>query len=89
MGISLRVIGLRDETDANHIKMVEAKDALDAAGIEWPKEIYDYFDGSKYSDTPLEIKIPNNEWGNDYASGYEILVSDIPKNVKKIRVYLS
>jgi hypothetical protein len=89
MSTNLSVIGLRDENDPSHIKMVKAKEALDAAEIEWPKEVYDYFDGSRYSDTPLEVKIPNNEWGNDYVSGYEILVSEIPKNVKKIRVYLS
>lgn len=70
----------------NHIKMVKAKEALDAAGIEWPKEIYDYFDGSKDSDTPLEVKLEKIEWGNDYYSGYEIDVDKLPKNIKKIRV---
>lgn len=88
MGISLYVVGLRDENDPNHVKMVKAKEALDAAGVTWPKEIYDYFDGSCDSDTPLEVKLEKQDWRNDNYSGYEIEVSNLPKNVKKIRVML-
>ncbi len=88
MGISLHVIGLRDENDPNHIKMVKAKEALDAAGITWPKEVYDYFDGSTDSDTPLEVNLEKQEWRNDYYSGYEIEIDKLPKNIKKIRVSL-
>lgn len=88
MGISLYVKGLRNETDPNHIKMVKAKEALDAAGIPWPEEIHKYFDGSDDSDLPLIVDIPKTEYTGNYESGYEILVSDLPKNVKKIRVTL-
>lgn len=88
MSISMYVIGLRDETDPNHIKMVKAKDALDNAGVKWPMEIYDYFDGSKDSDVPLEVEIEKEEWRNDDYSGYEIDINKIPKNVKKIRIML-
>ena len=89
MGVSLHVTLLRDGNSAEHIAMVNAKRALDAAKLRYPKELLDYFQGSNNEDEPLEIAYKPVEWSNDYASGYELDLDSLPSGVKKIRVYLS
>lgn len=60
------------------------------AGIsELPKETAEYF-GSKYPEQylleeKLEIKIPKHEYSEDMTEGFEIIVSEIPEGVHKIR----
>lgn len=89
MGVSLHITLLRDGNSPEHIAKVNAMRALDAANIKWPKELYDYFDGSPDQDGPLEIEYEPKEWSSDYESGYEIDLSELPEGVKKIRAYLS
>lgn len=89
MGVSLHITLLRDGNSPEHIAKVSALRALRAAKIELPQELKDYFQDSYNEDTPLEIEFNAKEWGNDYSSGYEIDLTELPEGVKKIRAYLS
>lgn len=90
MGISTHVTGFVSPENENYKKHSKVLLACLEAGIsELPKETADFF-GSKYPEKylleeKLEIKIPVKEWGNDYSSGFEIIVSEIPKEVHTIR----
>ena len=62
---------------------------LEAGISELPKETAEYF-GSKYPEKylleeKLEIKIPSPEYREDMAEGFEIIISEIPEGVHKIR----
>lgn len=90
MGMSTYVTGFVSPENENYKKHSKVLLACLEAGIsELPKETADFF-GSKYPEKylleeKLEIKIPVKEWGNDYSSGFEIIVSEIPKEVHTIR----
>ena len=90
MGMSTHVIGFISPENENYKKHSKVLIACIEAGIsELPKETAEYF-GSKYPEKylleeKLEVKIPTNEWSNEYSSGFEIIVSEIPDGVHKIR----
>ena len=70
-----------------HSKVLLA--CIEAEIKELPKETAEYF-GNKYPDEyllekKLEMDIPTHEYNEDSCSGYEIVVSEIPTGVHKIR----
>lgn len=94
MGMSTHVIGFvspENENYKKHAKVLLA--CIDADIKELPKETAEFFD-SKYPskrllEENLEIKVPYYEYLEDMNEGYEIIVSEIPIGVHKIRFYNS
>ena len=90
MGMSTHVTGFVSPENENYKKHSKVLIACIEAGIsELPKETAEYF-GSKYPEKylleeKLEVKIPTSERSNEYSSGFEIIVSEIPDGVHKIR----
>jgi hypothetical protein len=94
MGMSTHVIGFVSDNDNNYRKHSKVLLACCEAGIkELPKETAEYF-GSKYPyesllEEKLQTKIPVHEYSIDMEDGFEIIVSEIPEGVHKIRFYNS
>ena len=90
MGMSTRITGFVLPDNENYKKHAKVLNACIEAGIsELPKETAEYF-GGKYPEQylleeKLEIKIPKHEYSEDMTGGYEIIVSEIPVVVHKIR----
>ena len=96
MSMSTKVKGFILPDDPMYKKHSAVLLACIAAGIkEMPKETAEYFDchPGEVSDHLLEEKlectIPAHEYSADMVDGYEIIVSEIPKGVHKIRFYNS
>ncbi len=90
MGMSTHIIGFVSPENENYKKHSKVLIACIEAGIsELPKETAEYF-GSKYPEKylleeKLEIKIPKHEYRENMTEGFEIIVSEIPDGVHKIR----
>jgi len=90
MGMSTRITGFVSPENENYKKHSKVLIACIEAGIsELPKETAEYF-GSKYPEEylleeKLEIKIPKHEYSEDMTEGFEIIISEIPQGVHKIR----
>lgn len=90
MGMSTRITGFVSPENEKYKKHANVLKACIEAGIsELPKETAEYF-GSKYPEKylleeKLEIKIPKYEYSEDMTEGFEIIVSEIPEGVHKIR----
>jgi hypothetical protein len=90
MGMSTKITGFVSPENENYKKQSKVLIACLEAGIkELPKETAEYF-GNKYPylsllDEKLEIPIPKHEYSKDMTDGFEIIVSEIPDGVHKIR----
>lgn len=90
MGMSTRITGFVSSENENYKKHSKVLIACIEAGIsELPKETAEYF-GSKYPEkylleNKLEIEIPKHKYNEDMTEGFEIIVSEIPDDVHKIR----
>jgi len=90
MGMSSRVIGFVSEDNENYKKHSRVLLAcIDADIEELPKETAEFF-GSKYPENylleeKLETAIPFHDYTADMKEGFEIILSEIPKDVYKIR----
>ena len=90
MGTTLRVTGFVSTENETYKKQAKVLIACVEAGISnLPKETAEYF-GSEYPEMwlledKLAKEIPLKKWVSDDAYGYEILVSEIPHDVYKIR----
>ena len=91
MGMSTHVVGFR-APDENYEKMKNAWNACEAAGIEIPNEVYDFFEGQDPNDIPgVEVNIRDavSEYRGDMQEGFTIDVSKLPKDMRFVRVYNS
>jgi hypothetical protein len=90
MGMSTHVVGFISSDNVLYQKHLKVLEACIAADIkELPTETAKYFN-SKYpeeylAEEKLEIRIPTHEYDGDMQEGYEIIVSEIPVGVHKIR----
>jgi hypothetical protein len=90
MGMLTRIQGYVSSEDIKYKKHSKVLIACIEAGVsELPKETAEYF-GSKYVDKCLlyekiEVAVPYSKYTEDYADVYEIIVSEIPDDVHKIR----
>lgn len=76
-----------NELYKKHSKVLRA--CIEAGIEELPKETAKYF-GSKYPEEylleeKLEVKIKKHDYNADMTEGFEIIVSEIPEGVHKIR----
>jgi hypothetical protein len=94
MGMSTNVKGFISDKNELYQKHAKVLKACMEAGIKLlPKETADYF-GSEYPEKylleeKLKIDIPVKDYNNDMEVGYEIIISEIPDGVYKIRFYNS
>lgn len=88
MSVSLVVIGFVPP-DEKWKEMKAVFDACEKAKIAIPEEVEEFFNYEAPDERGIEKEILKTEWKNEYAQGYEIELSKIPKNVKFIRAYLS
>lgn len=86
----LRVVGLKPP-DEKWEKMRAIWKACEDAEIEIPDEVVAYFDDEEPDESGVVVELPIVEWSDDCDedSGYELRVSDIPKDVVTIRIYNS
>lgn len=91
MGMDTNIVGYR-EADDKFNAMKEAYLACVKAGIEIPDEVEEFFDDKDPTDmVGQEVSISDSleEWEGRCASGYEVDIDKLPKNLKKIRFYNS
>jgi len=90
MGMSTHIQGFIPDTDDTYQKHKAVFEACMDADVSLPKETAEYF-GSEYAEEylleeKLTVKIPFTEWSdNNMSSGFEVVISDIPDGVHKIR----
>jgi hypothetical protein len=90
MSMSTHIIGFIPADD-KWIQMKRVFDSCEEAGIEIPREVSRFFNDEKPDPNGVEIELKATEWENrEYCyNGYELKVSDIPKDVTIIRFYNS
>jgi hypothetical protein len=92
MSVSTYLQAFRD-LDGKFKKMMEAKKYCDKNNLSYPKEIKEYFgelldqNDKDIEDEMAEIDIENviEEYKEEMSEGFEIELSKLPKEVKKIR----
>lgn len=93
MGMSKHVIAFINDEDPAYQKHANVLKACMAANVSLPKETAQYFNTNEVYEQlleeKLEIDLPVQEWNNDHAEGFEILVENIPIGTYKIRFYNS
>lgn len=83
------VIGFINSNNETYVKYKKIWEQCVDAEISLPKEVKKYFEYCEESEDKLRLKLPIKEWSNEYSSGFELLVKDIPEGVEKIRFYNS
>lgn len=91
MGMSSRVIGVRD-LDLIFSKMIAVKNACELAGINYPKEIIEYFkypveseDYLRKQMEEIDITVAVNHKQNICTDYFEVDIAKLPQDVKVIR----
>lgn len=93
MGMSSHVFGVRD-LDGEFAKMMKVKLACDAAGVDFPQKIYDYFrpdhpgegeDMLRREMESIDIEVAVSEYTRDGTDGFEVNLAKLPDGVKAIR----
>ena len=90
MSMSTYVKGYRSPDDADHQKHLKVLRVCREVGVSLPEETSDYFEGvtPEYidPDSTLEVDIPVHSVLPDSDTvGYEVILSEIPQGVHKIR----
>lgn len=90
MSMSTHVIGLRPP-DKVWVKMKAVYDACDAAGVDTPREVFEFFGGEKPDErgVTVNVEVALTEWSDDMRQGYELDVRKLPKDVTIVRFYNS
>ena len=89
MGMSTHAIGFKP-ADEKWNKMKASWEACEAAGVEIPQEVLDYFCDEPPGDKPgMEMELGDSckKWGDEYRSGFEIDINKLPLDVQFIRIY--
>lgn len=94
MGMSSHVVAIRPP-DERWRQMRAVWDACTAAGIDPPSEVEEFFDGERPDSegVVIDLRHPRSdavrEWRNDHSEGYEVLLDQLPPDVKILRFYNS
>jgi hypothetical protein len=76
--------------DEQWAKMKAIWDACEAAGIEVPDEVEEFFGGEAPDPAGVEVDLPLRKWnGGEGGAGYELDIASIPPQVKTLRFYNS
>ncbi len=86
MSMSTFVNGFRPP-DEKWAKMKEAWDACEAAGVDPPEAVSDFFGGEPPDEAGVVVKIDGavRKYNSSSSSGYEIDLIKLPKDVRIIR----
>jgi hypothetical protein len=97
MGMDTFVVGIRD-MDGKFAEMLELKKLCEKSKVSYPKEVAEYFgnlvdeDVRYIKDEMLRVDlddIAKEYTDGESCTGYEIVVKNIPKEVKVIRFFNS
>lgn len=93
MGMSMHITGFRPADD-RWKRMKAVYEACEAAGVDVPEDVEEFFDYQSPGDKPgMEVEIEDSEavseWHDECGSGYEIDVAKLPKDIVIIRVYVA
>lgn len=92
MGMSTYIKGLRPP-DEKWKKMKGVWDACEKAGIAAPDEVDDFFEWNAPDNRGIEINLEKFEcvkdWRDKCSEGFEVDISELPKNITHIRFYNS
>lgn len=86
MSMSMHVVGFRLPDERWH-KMKTVYDACEAAGIEVPSEVEDFFGGKAPDPKGIEVELEPEEYEGSFAEGLEIALANVPENVTHIRFF--
>lgn len=84
MSTSLHAQGIRPP-DERWQQMKAVYDACKAAGVVVPREVSEFFGGTAPDPSGVVIDLPKRDWQDDYRTGIDVDVADIPQDVKTIR----
>lgn len=88
MGMSTHVYGIKPP-DAKWKKMKAAYEACQAAGIDPPEELDDFFGGEAPDEAGVLVDLVESkiatEWEGEMDSGYQVDIKKLPKDVTVIR----
>jgi len=95
MSTSLGFFGLKPHNE-HHRKMKAILDACEAANIDPPEEVQDFFDGEPDAVHGVVVSMDAmdkagalTEYRDDCREGYDIEIAKLPPGIKVLRVYLS
>ena len=95
MSMSTRVVGIKPP-DEKWLKMKAVWDACHDAGIEPPDNVSEFFDWETPDPTGVHVDIEDHpsviQWVDEVhnsASGFEVHVKELPKDVTVVRFYNS
>jgi hypothetical protein len=95
MGMSTHAVGFKPP-DAKWQQMKAIWDACEAADVELPDRVDDYFGGERPDPAGVEVSEDSliaagavAKWKDEYSEGYEVHVDKLPQDVKIVRVYNS
>lgn len=88
MSMSTHIIGFAPP-DETWLKMKAIWDACEAAQLDPPEEVGEFFGYTDPDPAGVEVEIPYSDWANRSREGFEVALKDIPKHVKTIRFYNS
>lgn len=92
MSMSTYVVAIRPP-DEHWQQMKAAYDAIKVAGLSMPNEIAQFFDCQDPDPQGVLLQLDGapsvREWSNDYSQGLEVVLSELPPDVKILRFYNS
>lgn len=88
MSMSTHVIGIVPPDDEWQ-KMKAIWDACDAAGVDPPDEVAEFFGHQEPDPKGVLVDIEAEEWNGDAESGFEVDLASVPEHVKRLRFYNS
>lgn len=90
MGMSTHVYGIKPP-DAKWKKMKAAYEACQAAGIDPPEELDDFFGGESPDKAGVIVDLTKSkavsEWNGEMESGFQVDLTKLPKDVTIIRFF--
>ncbi len=88
MGMSIHVVGIKPP-DEDYQKKVNAYRALEAAGIDIPRELEEFFNWTPPDPAGVVVQVPTKDWQDEDQGGYEVTLADLDPTVKVLRFYCS
>lgn len=96
LGLKVKIVGVLEPTE-KYNQMLNALESCRAAGVSIPKELWDFFDlGENGEDSippkdgmerKLDEAVKDDNGIFSYSKVYDIDLCQVPKSVKKIRIY--
>lgn len=88
MSMSMSVVGIVPD-DEKWKKMATAYKACRSAGVDPPREVLDFFDGAPPDGAGKLVNVEHHQYEGASQEGLEVVLSELPKDVKRIRFFCS